>query len=245
MGTNTKSFLDTLSCDAIEMKPVDIDWAETLGEDMEGWTAYEALDCDECGREVVCSSLGEEEHRYIEHEVTIPDLEPGDTYKCHDCGHEFTVGELGEHGDVECPECSEWICPGETYENQCSGYLCFEGPMMNYWYPVKIDDCEEAARAISHLPLCVVEFKDGQTGLALTGGGMDLSWEICRAFIALGYKPPLHFCDLPDMAGMQWTEDTARTVAACKESAKIAAQWAGYRVKRLAELEKKLKSHAA
>lgn len=244
MGT-TKQFLDTLSCDAIEMKPRDIDWSETLGEDMEGWTAYEAFDCDECGREVVVSRLGEDEHRYIEHEITVPDdLSDGDTYKCHDCGHEFTV-TLDDEGCTECPECSEAIIPGDSLENRCTGYLCFEGPMMNYWYPVRIDDCEEAARAISHLPLCVVEFKDGQTGLALTGGGMDLSWEICRAFIALGYMPPLHFCDLPDMAGMKWTEETARTVAACKASARVAAQWAGYRVKRLGELEKKLKSNAA
>jgi hypothetical protein len=210
MGT-TKQFLDTLSCDAIECKSRDIDWQETLGEDMEGWRAYEAFECSECGREVVCSSLGEDEHRHIESTITVKN-------------------EDGDEDEVD---------------NDCAGYLCFEGPMMNYWYPAKIDDCEEAARAIAHLPLCVVEFRDGQTGLALTGGGMDLSWEICRAFIALGYLPPLHFCNLPEMAGMKWTESTARTVAACKESAKVASCWAAGRVSRLEELEKKLKSNAA
>ena len=199
-----------LSCDAVDSKPIDIDWSEALGENMEGWTAYEAFECDECGREVVCSQLGEDEHRCIEPEITVTD----------------------EDGDEE------------EVENECAGYLCFEGPMMNYWYPVKIDDCQEAAKAIADYPLCVVEFQDGQTGLALTGGGMDLSWEICGAFVALGYLPPAHFCDLPDMAGKVWNKRTARIVKACKESCECAARWAEGKARRLDAMEKKLKANS-
>ncbi len=197
----------SLSCDAVDVQSRDIDWREALGEDMEGWRAFESFECDECGREAVMSSLGEDEHRYIEPEVD----------------------------DDE----------GGMVDNECMGYLCFEGPAMNYWYPVKIDDCEAAAAKITHLPLCVVEFKDGQTGLALTGGGMDLSWEICEAFIELGYYPPVHFCDLPDMAGMQWNGRTERIVAACKESARIQSGWAEGKISRLENLENSLKKGAA
>lgn len=210
MGNN-----DRLNCDTVDGKPIDIDWGEALGDDSEGWRAFEALDCDECGREVVVSNLGEEEHRYIEPEVVL------------------TITD--EDGDeIE-----------DTVDNDCMGTLCFEGPMMNYWYPVKIDDCEEAARAIAAYSLCVVEFEDGQTGLALTGGGMDFSWEICGAFVALGYLPPLHFCDLPDMSGMTWTESNERIVNACRQSAECASRWAEGKISRLENLEQKLKKNAA
>jgi hypothetical protein len=58
----------------------------------------------------------------------------------------------------------------------------------------------EAAHALRGLPLCIIERLDGEGyELALTGGGMDLSWEICEAFVRLGFLPPVHFCDLPDM----------------------------------------------
>lgn len=84
-----------------------------------------------------------------------------------------------------------------------------EGPMMNYWYP--IEETREygrfahntfdpvAAAAKLDGPLCLV-LVDDEYGLALTGGGMDLSWEICDAFVQLGKCPPLHFLDLPHMA---------------------------------------------
>ena len=96
---------------------------------------------------------------------------------------------------------------------------------MNYWYPARIKDCEAAAKELAHLPLCIVEFKDGTTGLALTGGGMDLSWEICSAFLSLGFYPPVHF-RLPAMCGRGLSEHDLLIAEACKESARIAAGWA-------------------
>lgn len=193
-----------LNCDAIDVMPQNIDWAETMGENMEGWRAFEALTCDGCGREVVCSSLGENEHRDIEHEVIVM-----------------------VEGEEEPQRCT------------CDATLSFEGPMMNYWYPVKLDDCEEAARKIAHLPLCVVEFEDGRTGLALTGGGMDLSWEICEAFIALGYWPPVHFCDLPEMGGRGKSDKDRATMEACMESCRIQEGWTARKRERvLAQMAK-------
>ena len=158
---------------------------------------------------------------------------------CSECGRVVAVSSLGEqrHSDVEAEieSTEEGAEDGDMEPCTCRGYLSAEGPMMNYWYPVKIGDCTAAAVAIQHLPLCVVEFPDGQTGIALTGGGMDLSWEICEAFIALGYWPPLHFCDLPRM-GNRGTSDADRsTIAACVESCKIAAGWARRKGERLRE----------
>ena len=88
-----------------------------------------------------------------------------------------------------------------------------EGPMMNYFYPVSDytpGDMEEWAAKLDGLPLCVVEL-DGERGLALTGGGMDLSWEIAEAFIRLGYYPPT-WIDLPAMAG-RGTSEKDRAIA--------------------------------
>lgn len=118
--------------------------------------------------------------------------------RCEKCG-EIVVGRGGEsHHDID--EDSE--CDGYVPEN--------DGPMMNYFYPLPDDDMDptEAAKAIVDLPLCVIEFLDEDRGdryaLALTGGGMDLSWEICEAYMRLGYLPPAHFADLPEYAGVNY-----------------------------------------
>lgn len=106
-----------------------------------------------------------------------------------------------------------------------------EGPMMNYWYPLDEStysswskfDPKDAALKLADLPLCVVEV-DGQYGLALTGGGMDLSWDICKAFVALGYLPPAHFADLPNFAGGHGHDSEA--LAAMRRSLTVVVQQA-------------------
>ena len=84
-------------------------------------------------------------------------------------------------------------------ESDCDGYVApSEGPMMNFFYPLPSGAHDPAA--LAYLPVCLVTLND-EPGLALTGGGMDLSWEICEAYMRLGYLPPVHFADLPHMAG--------------------------------------------
>jgi hypothetical protein len=132
---------------------------------------------------------------------------------------------------------------GESHKHYaasgCDGYLpTFEGPAMNYFYELPtVADVYEAAQAIAHLPLCLIEWhaSSGHDGwaLALTGGGMDLSWDICEAFMVLGYLPPLKYAGrLPDIGkhgasaryvlrgarksirvGRNWLQNDARTVA--------------------------------
>lgn len=159
---------------------------------------------------------------------------------CDGCGRSVVVSSPGE---CECREAMPTVyianesgddSDGEV-DNECDATVYNEGPQMNYFYPVRLSDCEDAARLIARLPLCVVEFEDGRTGLALTGGGMDLSWEICEAFIALGYFPPLHFCDLPRMSDRGKSDKDKATIAACAESCSIAEGWAARKRERLAE----------
>lgn len=74
-------------------------------------------------------------------------------------------------------------------------------PMMSYAYPLPHfpSPCgpQTAELAQARLMLCspsvVVVELEGAPALALSGGGMDFSWEICEAYRALGYLPPVHF----------------------------------------------------
>lgn len=83
---------------------------------------------------------------------------------------------------------------------------------------------ESHAEKIADLPLCIVRFEDDESyALALTGGGMDLSWEIAEAFMRLGYLPPLAYCDLPNMAGMDTGDERHRwVIAGCLRSCEVA-----------------------
>lgn len=148
---------------------------------------------------------------------------------CEECGKVFVLSNGGgndSHRDLDS-------------ESTCDGYVGLsEGPMMSYWYPVRLRDPEDAAKRIAHLPLCVVEV-EGQTGLALTGGGMDLSWEICAAFVALGYLPPVHFANLPDMAGNGNTLAERKLIRACEESFRVSMRWAQNGIADLKRLRKR------
>jgi hypothetical protein len=115
---------------------------------------------------------------------------------------------------------------------------------MNYAYalPGSVDPYE-AAPKIAHLPLCLVEWEDksGRSGwaLALTGGGMDLSWEICEAFMMLGELPPLKYAGrLPDLSGKHGAR--ARYVlAGARRSIQVARNWLqndARNVKRIAKI---------
>lgn len=122
-----------------------------------------------------------------------------------------------------------------------------EGPMMNYWYPVNEQDREysrfepkDAAGKLDHLPVCVV-LVDDEYGLALTGGGMDLSWEICDAFIALGFLPPVHFADLPAMAS-RWTDMHQRVYDGMARALDWTREQMEYRRTRLDDLRERMSS---
>ena len=94
-------------------------------------------------------------------------------------------------------------------------------PMMNYYYPLPSQENRDPAELQKDLlDVCgcviVVELH-GDPVLALSGGGMDLTWDIVGAYHALGYFPPVHYArDLPKFAGMGFDDAWTREVfAAC------------------------------
>lgn len=54
--------------------------------------------------------------------------------------------------------------------------------------------------------------------LALTGCGMDMTWEIAETYINLGYFPPAHFSRLPEMADRGVSNRDRFIASACRES---------------------------
>jgi hypothetical protein len=129
-----------------------------------------------------------------------------------------------------------WVYPDDQ-NDFCEeiGYELHElcpGPMMNdaYEIPDRVfdngRDPSYAAAQLAHLPLCIVEIDtfDASYHLALTGGGMDFSWEICEAYIRLGYAPPTKHADLPAMAGRGESEEDQTIIAACQHSFEAAAE---------------------
>jgi len=147
----------------------------------------------------------------------------------------------------KCEQCNQVvIVQGEDRHRyvddkiNCDGYILTEGPMMNYFYPLpRFDhiDPQEAAKWIVDLPLCLICMEDTEEyGLALTGGGMDLSWEICEAYMLLNYLPPITFCDLPAMAGKRLNRRNKWILAGCRRSASVTEKRAGFtkdRIKRI------------
>jgi len=141
-----------------------------------------------------------------------------------------------EAAEIECPYCDKLFystsdvmeCPRCHYELE-NDRLDDSGPMMGYYYPVEVNrvgGVAGAALAIARLPLCVVEWlEDGlETGsyaLALTGGGMDLSWEIIEGYMRLGYLPPFHFVPPPAMAGKRLDARHKWLLAGCNATLSI------------------------
>ncbi len=149
--------------------------------------------------------------------------EPHEAAVCEKCGEAVNVGFGGNeaHKDIA--------------DSDCDGHVpSCEGPMMNYAYPLPHfqDDDGKGARALATLPVCLVVLDD-QSYLALTGGGMDLSWEICEAYLTLGYYPPVHFCDLPAMSGRGESPKDKWIVQGCRESLRIMGTWLARRTERL------------
>ena len=124
---------------------------------------------------------------------------------------------------------------------------------MNYFYPLSGFDPDDvggidraAFKVYEAGAICLVALHGDDDeepwGLALTGGGMNLAWDICAAYVALGYLPPLYFCDsLPNLAGITLNNKRRRILAACRRTCIITHQFVNStagRVKRLRQILK-------
>lgn len=154
---------------------------------------------------------------------------------------------LNFYSGVKCPECGkivvvESLRHGHSAahneiapDSDCDAEILVPTPMYNAAYPIDLlplnNSPEDAAAAIADLPLCIavtnicpedeyppVELPEVM--LALTGAGMDMSWEICLAYMRLGYLPPLEFCNLPKLSGPP-SPDKAWVIKGCFRAAAV------------------------
>lgn len=234
--------ISRLSVQAISSKPISVETWNNQSEDYQdgspGWWQSHEQETQDCGEFTVLTEYGNfvgiwfNAYAYTDKESFVDayaDDEPVDEEERHN---------RASNGEVIWEELED----SDTYQYA-------EGPMMNYWYPIDEQDSEtrpfarsfnpvDAAGKLNDLPLCVV-LVNGEYGLALTGGGMDLTWEICAAFIRLGMAPPLHFCDLPAMA-MEWGPREQRVYEGCVYTLEWVAEHANRVRDRIGELRSRM-----
>lgn len=224
----TTDSVDMLHVSTVDAKPVEIDWnPDSDGEYHEPRPFWQAFEYDDTGETWQLIASG------------------GSVVAVVIDGHPFT--DYSDYADlVEEPALTEdqWddLMAAEPYMSGA------EGPMMNYYYPLSESegpwsrsfDPVAAAVSVAGEPVCVVEI-DGEYALALTGGGMDLSWEIAAAYVALGKLPPVHFRDLPAYAD-QWTDRHETVYRAMLRSLAVAAGWMTAGADRLTETRDRMRN---
>lgn len=102
-------------------------------------------------------------------------------------------------------------------------------PMINTLWEIEdeyepSEDDEQAMHGMTVIEMLDDGRPTGQYYLALTGGGMDMSWEIAETYVDLGYLPPSNLGSLPQRSSQ--TEDLSKkqriVVEAMKRSHAVA-----------------------
>jgi hypothetical protein len=175
-----------------------VDWGQAAGEDFDGFTWWEPFDFEH----------NDQTFTLMASNGSVTGAVVG--------GRHVERWEIDDKTDDDMPDSEFWralLDAVDKAEGEGTATWGAEGPMMNYFWPV-VNDADGRSGAdwavwLTDVPLCVVQLGD-ELGLGLTGGGMDLSWEIAQAYIALGYYPPTTL-ELPAMAGLDPNAEPYRT----------------------------------
>lgn len=216
---------ESLNCDAIDVTTRSYDfssatWSESLDADGTGWEViyptFEDADAEECSR--FLDSCGRDVPPRSAHLIS----EEGAPEEFDDDAH---LEELREACEKACEEARD----DDAYS-----------PMMSYAWPIPgcdLDGANALRLALDGECMTLVSI-DGEPHLALTGGGMDLSWSIARSYVALGYWPPATLT-LPDFAESHFDYRLALILA---ESQRIAETWIARKRERTAQLIEKARA---
>lgn len=122
-------------------------------------------------------------------------------------------------------------------------------PMMNHRYPLPhfndknlSDEFIKKALNRAGSVTLIEDLESNEKYLALTGGGMDLSWDIVKGYVNLGFAPPAHFCrDLPRFGGDRLTQENKEAIMACRKSLSAQSGWNQRGLEKLDDLEKTMR----
>lgn len=208
-----------LSYDAIDTKPIDYDFTDHPclydGEGTPGWRVYEGtlipedteLEIDTSPRLMLDPDDGYIERVELDPDTYVIEAEDENGIAHYELGDDEWLKIMRHYWPkLDVDEIGRAI-NGDALEDWF--------PAMNYVYPLPSPPPDDWKTRVS---CCTCVEIDGAPYLALTGGGMDMSWEICESFIALGYYPPAHFAELPSMAGRGESKADRAILAACRRS---------------------------
>ncbi len=219
--------------------PTKVDWSDRLGEDFDGWESRELVTLQGDAREYrgIADATG-----YL-HRIEVD----GEWYDEFELDQALTDADADDDAERTALFEDAREAFHDAQDDSCGGQA--EGPLYNEFYVLEgasgpsfaafdHDTLTEWAKQLDHLPVVAVEL-GGAYGLALAGGGMDLSWEIAEAHLRLGYRVP-SWIDLPEMAdgrlrGDTLTEDRAAIVRAVIRDQRARAAAATRSADRLAE----------
>ncbi len=106
--------------------------------------------------------------------------------------HRYETGEYADHYRADADDADVMAeRDADALFDLTNGrdFPAAEGPVWPSYYPCPFDDPHAAAVALKGIALAPVQV-DGESGVALTGGGMNMNWDIAAAFVALGFLPP-------------------------------------------------------
>lgn len=226
-----------LFSDALYASAVDFDWSEGYGETWESVTPDFSGLSDEDKREYLNGNGGEEKAASAEsdYKASLCDLiaeTAGEDGAEPDGIDGWNLAQLVEHCEANDIDINE----AEHEYSDALADACRElaednpdvwSPMMSYYYPIpryKGDAGKDQVKLDQHCS-CVLAEVNGETVLALAGGGMDLSADICMAFCLLGYLPPLEYACA---SGFYRGEGKRKPelIAACRRSWDVVKGWA-------------------
>lgn len=232
-----REFVDGLSCANIDVKPISYSWNSGCHKDY--------------GRPI--DNVDEDDSQGMWREI----------YPLFDLAN--ANRKLKEFGADEVEMKREWLDKDtDVYEDEIelatseANYALHEHyrensqfqPMMNYYYTLDAYNWKDKPQELqARLDIfggsCLLAELDDEVVLTLMGGGMDLSWDICLAYILADCLPPAHFAsDLPEFYGMKLDKKHKIIIAACERSLRVMKERQERGLQRLRDLRKNLSENS-
>ncbi len=205
-----------LNCDTVDLHTQTFSFYGNYSVEAEGPGVYCLHECMQTGEQdcLDCGGTGENEDVDTDCQKCdgsgSGDQDDGTCEECDGSGQDEEV-------DTDCP-----TCDGTRYNDPDGGdpdaWIPIQSRMWHLPHFELPDDWRDCLSCTT-----VVQI-DGESYLALTGCGMDLSWELAESFIRLGYRPPASI-RLPAMCGRGHNERDQAIAEICRESKRILMRW--------------------